>query len=287
MMIKLQNDFLEVAIEKFGAELKSVLDLNNPYEYMWQGNAPYWKRTAPILFPFVGALKDKTYHYQGQTYAMGQHGFARDCDFNLISQCEEQATFELRSTEATKASYPFDFVLKISYTLHERVLAVSYQVENPSQQEILWFSIGAHPAFNAELAEGTCELFFEVPENLNSEIIDLERGLIQREFRPMGDQVDSLRLSPSVFDQDALIFGHLKSRYVSLHNATSNRRVSMSLMGVPKLGVWTDKGPFVCLEPWWGIADYVDTNQKLEDKEMIRKLNPGAAYQCGYDIAFE
>lgn len=286
-MIILQNDFLIVKIAELGAELKSVADINNPYEYMWQGEAPFWKRTAPVLFPIVGALKDKTYYYQGQAYTMGQHGFARDCEFQVVSQDEQQVTLELRATEATKKNYPFDFTLKISYILNERVLAVGYQVENPSTEETLWFSIGAHPAFNAELLQGTCEILFEQPENLNTEIIDLERGLIKREFRPMGDQADSLRLSPSVFDQDALIFGHLKSRYVAIQNATSNRRIAMSLVGVPKLGIWTDKGPFVCLEPWWGIADYVDTNQKLEDKEMIKNLKPGNGFQCGYDIAFE
>lgn len=294
--VYLKNDFLSVAIDPVGAELKSIADLNNPYEYLWQGEAPHWRRTAPVLFPIVGALKDKTYYYNGVAYTMGQHGLARDKVFSLVSAQPEgmwpaeelpAAVFELVADEETKAIYPFDFKLQIGYTLKDRVLSVTYRVENCSEAEPMFFSIGGHPGFNAELSEGTCELVFEGPEILNSEKLDLSQGLIERRLRPIVDQAESLRLSPSVFDHDALIFGGLKSRYVMLVNGKSKRSVSMSLVGVPKLGIWSDKGPFVCLEPWWGIADYVDTNQQLVDKDMIRKLGPGAAFQCGYDMAFD
>lgn len=294
--IYLENDFLKVAIAPKGAELQSVVDINNPYEYLWQGNAPHWARTAPVLFPIVGALKDKTYYYQGQAFTMGQHGIARDRDFELVGIQDQgvwpaaelpTAVFELVSDEATKALYPFDFKLQIAYTLKDRVVSVAYRVYNTSEAHPLYFSIGGHPGFNAELLEGTCELVFENPEILNSEKIDLSSGLIERTLRPIVDRTEALRLSPSVFDQDALIFSNLKSSYVMLVNGQSKRSVAMSLVGVPKLGVWSDKGPFVCLEPWWGIADYIDTNQQLVDKDMMRKLEAGEVFQCGYDLAFE
>lgn len=294
--IFLENDFLRVAIDPLGAELKSIVDVNTPYEYLWQGTAPHWQRTAPVLFPIVGALKDMTYNYEGREYRMGKHGIARDLRFELVSSQIEglwpsidlpSVVLELVSTPGTREVYPFDFSLQIAYTLKDRVLAVTYRVHNTALEGDMYFSIGGHPAFNAELGEGSCELVFEVPETLNSEIINMDLGLIERNLRPIIDSSESLRLSPSVFDRDALIFGSLKSRYAMLVNGKSKRSVSISLAGVPKLGVWSDKGPFVCLEPWWGIADYVDSNQQLKDKDMIKKLAPGAMFQCGYDLSFD
>ncbi len=294
--IYLENDFLRVAIDPLGAELKSVVDVNNPYEYLWQGTAPYWKRTAPVLFPIVGALKENVFYYKDKAYHMGKHGLARDRRFALVASQVEgiwpntdlpSAVLSLEANSETKANYPFDFSLQIAYTLKDRVVAVTYRVENLSDQEEMYFSIGGHPAFNAELGAGTCELVFEVPEILNSEKLNIEKGLVERTLRPIVDRAESLRLSPSVFDHDALIFGGLKSRYVMLVNGMSKRSVSMSLVGVPKLGIWSDKGPFVCLEPWWGIADYIDSTQQLIEKDMIKKLAPGAVFQCGYDMAFD
>lgn len=287
--IYLENDFLRVAIDPLGAELKSVQDVNKPYEYLWQGLKPNWGRTAPVLFPIIGSLKDKTYYYKNQAYTMGQHGIARDLVFSCQHLEGDYPTvqFTLEASEATRANYPFDFILEIAYTLKDRVLSVSYRVTNPSTSEVLLFSIGGHPGFNADLLNNACELVFEVPEILNSERVNTQNGLIERTLRPIVDRTDALRLSPSVFDQDALIFSNLKSRYITLVNGTSQRSVSMSLVGVPKLGIWSDKGPFVCLEPWWGIADYEDTNQQLTDKDMIRKLEPEGIFQCGYDIAFD
>ena len=69
----LENDRIKVEIDSFGAEVKSVINKNNMREYMWYGNPKYWGRTSPVLFPFVGSLKDKKYRWNGKEYAMGQH----------------------------------------------------------------------------------------------------------------------------------------------------------------------------------------------------------------------
>lgn len=93
---KLENELIAIEVEEHGAELKSLVRKNTGKEYMWKADPKFWGRTSPVLFPFVGAVKDKQFRTKGQTYTMGQHGFARDMDFTLDSQTEDTLWFVLK-----------------------------------------------------------------------------------------------------------------------------------------------------------------------------------------------
>ena len=146
----LENDRIKVEIDSFGAEVKSVINKNNMREYMWYGNPKYWGRTSPVLFPFVGSLKDKKYIWKGKEYPMGQHGFARDNEFEPVSQTDDEIWFQFKSNPETLKKYPFEFVLKIGYKLEKSTetddVKVMWNVYNPAGDP-MYFSIGAHPAF--------------------------------------------------------------------------------------------------------------------------------------------
>ena len=146
MRYVLENDTLCVEIDSFGAELKSVKRKSDGKEYMWYADKKYWGRTSPVLFPFVGNCRNKEYRYGGKTYAIGQHGFARDMEHTMESRTEDTIWFSLHSNEETMEKYPFAFVLKIGYNLTGNELKVMWKVENPDTKT-LYFSIGAHPAF--------------------------------------------------------------------------------------------------------------------------------------------
>ena len=90
MEIKLENESLELTINSFGAELKSITGKETGTQYLWDADEKYWKRSAPVLFPFVGSLKDKKFTVDGTDYPMGQHGFARDMEFELVSQTKDE-----------------------------------------------------------------------------------------------------------------------------------------------------------------------------------------------------
>ena len=113
MRYVLENDTLRVEIDSFGAELKSVKRKSDGKEYMWYADKKYWGRTSPVLFPFVGNCRNKEYRYGGKTYAIGQHGFARDMEHTMESQTADTIWFSLHSNEETMEKYPFAFVLKI------------------------------------------------------------------------------------------------------------------------------------------------------------------------------
>ena len=100
-----------------------------------------------MLFPIVGSVWEKRYRVAGQEFELGQHGFARDMDFVLVSQTENEVRYRLESSEETLAKYPYPFVLEIAYKLHGNKVDVIWDVTNPSSEKI-YFQIGAHPAFN-------------------------------------------------------------------------------------------------------------------------------------------
>ena len=144
----LENDELKVEIDSFGAELKSVMNKNNYREYMWYGNKRFWGRTSPVLFPFVGSLKNKEYIYEDKAYPMGQHGFARDYEHELVSQTDTEIWFSFKSNDETYSKYPFEFELQCGYQLAGNELKVMWKVINKAAADKdMYFSIGAHPAF--------------------------------------------------------------------------------------------------------------------------------------------
>ena len=116
---ELNNGEISIQVESLGAELKSLKDVKTNQEYMWEGRKEFWGRTSPVLFPFVGAPKNKEYRYEGRTYPMGQHGFARDMEFTLEAQEEKSIWFVLSSTEETYVKYPFRFRLHIGQNVLE------------------------------------------------------------------------------------------------------------------------------------------------------------------------
>jgi len=288
MNITLENESLLVTINPTGAELSSVVNRSDQIEYMWQADPQVWKRHAPVLFPIVGRLKDNQYKLEGHTYQMNQHGFARDQAFNILSKSTQACTFELIANEDTKAIYPFEFTLQIGYELNENQLTVSYLVINNNTQEMP-FSIGAHPGFRCPLVPGEqltdYVVEFELPEQAETHL--LKAGLFDHSTRPVLNNEQQIAITPHTFDDDALVFHHLQSSFVSLKSIVSGRNVTVGIKGFPYLGIWAQPGAaFVCIEPWLGLADYVDSTGNLIEKKGIHILSPDESFGRAYNITF-
>lgn len=286
----LANDQCRATIATHGAELTSLVDRASGREYMWQADATYWARHAPLLFPIVGRLPDDTYLHEGQAYKLPQHGFARDHEFKLIHEEAGSLTFQLMHSADTLAIYPFEFDLRVTYTLRGRTLTVGWWVRNPaaSGQELL-FSIGAHPAFNCPL--GPSERFEDYAFHFDHPVT-LERQLLQGGLRngttaPVLENQAVLPLSYDLFADDALVFAHFDFTRLTLQRTDGTGPfVRLRFDGFPYLGLWT-KGPgapFVCIEPWQGVASPVGPPQELRDKEGILTLAPSQEFSTSYDI---
>ena len=99
MLYSIENDILRVEINDIGAELYSIKDKADGFEYLWQGDPQYWSGRAYNLFPICGRITEGRYTYKGDSYDICLHGFARDAAFSCVEQGGDTACFELRAEE--------------------------------------------------------------------------------------------------------------------------------------------------------------------------------------------
>ena len=270
MIITISNSQLSATINTMGAELISLVKNNK--NYIWQVDETYWNKTSPVLFPIVGRLKKDSYTYNGKSYSLPRHGFARNMAFSFDKKSEHQVIFELNETEETKANYPFDFKLLMAYTLMDNELIIEYFVRNQSD-EVLPFSIGAHPAFAITHHFENYSLQFNKEDSFETHHLENERFNGKTTF--VTSENNAVSLNYALFEKDALVFKQLKSNEVVLKHLDKNI-LKVNYDHFSYLGIWTKQNaPFICLEPWCGLADSIDHNGNLEDKEGINHLPAG------------
>ncbi|HAM1878445.1 TPA: aldose 1-epimerase family protein [Listeria monocytogenes] len=287
-MIKLENEVLLVEMKTAGAELTRIFHKDTGLEYLWNADSKFWGRHSPVLFPTVGRLVEDTYLVDGKPYHLGQHGFARDRDFQVVEQTEKSVRFELDADEDSLAVYPYKFKLSIIYTIEKNTVAVSYEVENTDNKRI-YFSIGAHPAFNLPLTDGTTfeDYYLDFGTEENLETLCLEGPYRSGEIKKVVDEAARyLPLNYDLFKNDALIFEALKQKEMTIKSDKTSHFVKVSFPEFPFVGVWTAKAgtPFLCIEPWYGIADGAGESVELRDKAGIEHLEPEAVFASEYEI---
>lgn len=286
-MHSIQNEFIQIKIKEIGSELSSIVA--NGKEYLWQGNPDYWTGQAPILFPFVGRLKDDFYLYKGEKHTLAQHGFyRRSNEIKLIEKSDTKLRFSIKNSAETLKVYPFEFEFITSYELHENKITIHHKVVNTGK-DTLYFSLGEHPAFNCSLLDANvkhdqCYLEFEKNENAAISLL-AEGGYISSKTQEYLKNTTLLELPKTVFDKDALVFKKMNSKKVTLINKQEGKLVTVSYKDFPNMGIWAKPmAPYVCIEPWLGYADSVDSNHKIKDKEGILSLDSKTTFECSYTI---
>jgi len=288
MKYTIENDFLRISVKEVGAELCQIQSVITGKEFMWNADPGVWGSYAPVLFPAIGAIKNGFVKYNGGEYKVPRHGFIRNnANVKLIDQTTDSLTFGLKFSEETLAIYPFRFEFRITYQLAGNRVIVRHQIKNYDKEKML-FSLGGHPAFKCPLNEDEVYedyyLEFEKIENDSTWLLEKD-GLVGKNTRPVLENTNILHLNPHLFDNDALIFKHLKSRKVSLRSNKSPQVVTVHYQDFPYLGIWAKPNAhFVCIEPWLGIADNADSDQDFNTKEGIIKLAGGAEFEAEFLI---
>ncbi|GAB3201458.1 galactose mutarotase-like enzyme [Pontibacter aydingkolensis] len=288
MLYFLENNSFRVGIESLGAELQHFIKKDEELELIWTANPAVWASHAPNLFPIVGELPNQQYTYDEQTYTMERHGFARKKEFELIEEHHHKLVFQLEYDEETLAQYPFKFRLLVAYKLMDNRLEVTYQVLN-EDTKTMWFSVGGHPGFNVPLYpnEQYSDYFleFDQDETLRRHLID-ENGLQTGETELIAEQSPVLPLKHEYFDKDAIILKNLNSERLVLASHTGPRRIVFEFEGFPYMGIWAKPGPspYVCIEPWCGIASTTSDSGELQEKEGINELRPKQVFERTYSI---
>lgn len=280
MIVTLKNNKISASINSFGAELISLS--KGETNYIWKIDKNYWNKTSPILFPIVGRLKNDTYTFEEKEYQLTRHGFARDNDFEIIHQTENEVVFSFISNEETIKFYPFQFELQLGYLLTNDELIVSYTVKNNTENKIMPFSIGAHPAFAIDNTFNDYSLVFDKDSSFESHL--LESDLFSGKTKSIVSNENSIPLNYDLFKEDALVFKNLNSTEVTLLYK-DKPHLKMNFEGFPYFGIWTkEKAPFLCLEPWFGHADEANSTGNLTTKKGIININTDEVFNSNYKI---
>lgn len=285
-MITLENEYVKVGLSAKGAELQGLYSKETNIEYLWNADSKYWGKHSPVLFPIVGSLKNNSFNYKGKNYELPRHGFARDYVFDIEQNTETEAVFTLTQNAETLKVYPFYFELKLKYTLIDRKLNLTYEVINTGTEELL-FSIGAHPAFAVPNTPNTTYEDYYLAFNTDDRLTSwkLEDGLVSDETENIELSGHKLNLKHELFYNDALVFKTLQSNCISLLNNKNDFGLHFHFEDFPFFGIWAAiDAPFVCLEPWCGVADGINHDQNLERKEGIIKLEAGQNWQRFWEV---
>lgn len=278
---------MEIQVSIHGAELQSLLA--NGREYLWHGDPEFWGRRAPILFPIVGRLADDTLRIDGREYRMKQHGFARDAEF---VRCDGKYVLV---EDGYRENYPYAFELVVEYTTQGNTLICDWQVTN-RDDKTMYFQIGAHPAFMLPDYNATDGVHgFVQCYDANDKIVSpmvfncLENGLRVHYGQPKMLINDNaiLALTNTTFADDAILIEADQVAKVALFDKGGERVLTVSCSQAEAFGLWAPfkQGcPFVCIEPWCGIADRVGFKGDISERDCIHSLAPEETFEFTYSI---
>lgn len=288
----LKNEFLTVEIDELGAELISVKS-SDGFEYMWNyaGDEDLWSSHAPILFPICGRLDGGAYTVGGVEYKMKMHGFTRNSLLSVSEKSDEKIVFTLKSSEATLAQYPFDFVLTVTYELSGKSLKLSLLVENKSDK-IMPYMLGWHPGFNLDTRSGA---------GIEDFALEFEKSgpLLHYPIYPNGHIAgvgNEYKISDSkyqlnekeIYDIDTMIFSEMgNSARLTAKNAERGVKISWS-ENLPFLCVWKEpvsSAEFICIEPWSDLPTCGRVEENFDVKKLSR-LGAGDTADFFYKVDF-
>ncbi|MEG0571359.1 MAG: aldose 1-epimerase family protein, partial [Oscillospiraceae bacterium] len=291
MIVTLKSTSAIVQIDSKGAELISYIDVFGA-EYMWQKDPKFWGRCSPLLFPIVSNLRNDKAFFEGKEYTIPKHGFCRDCEFTTVAQTENTAVFNYTYNEQTLKVYPYKFSLSLTYTLYESELTIEYRIVNVDDKPID-YCFGAHPAINIPFnGNGAFEDYcveFEQNETADCPVFDMQnRQFDMNNTVRILDNQNRFMLSYDLFDIDAIVFDKLKSNSVKLYHVKTGRGIEVDFTGFDFVAFWTPAGkkaPFLCIEPWCGIAACSDEGDNFADKRAVKHLEISATHP--YRLVFK
>ena len=133
-LVVLASGSAHAAISTLGAEPQDWrVDGNS---LIWPGDPAWWPKQSPILFPVVGWTRNGEMRIKGKRHPLGLQ----------LERSPTSVRLSLSDNAATRALYPFGFVLEAEYRLSPTSLAANFTVHNPGD-EALPYALGLHPGF--------------------------------------------------------------------------------------------------------------------------------------------
>ncbi len=279
-IIKLKNEELTAKISTLGAEITSLNDSKE--EYIWQADKNIWARSAPVLFPICGGLKNNTYTYNGKAYTMNQHGFAKDTDFEIKNQTENSVCMFIKSNDETIKNYPFEFELYVTFELIKKSLNIKYTVIN-NGENCMYFSIGGHEGYSCPEGAESYTLAFDNDTILKRHMIN--SGILTGKTEDVILKDKTMILDYNEFARGTYLFDSLNSKSVVLSNKEKTRNIKVSFDGFSQLALWTlPERKYLCIEPWCGFSQSEHFNGDITKKFAINTLEKGKIFERTHTI---
>ncbi|MGB3492377.1 MAG: hypothetical protein WBA57_06600 [Elainellaceae cyanobacterium] len=220
----------------------------------------------PILFPICGNLPDGTYTYEGKTYALKQHGFARNLPWAIATQSTTDGaslSLKLTSTDETRSVYPFDFELLFTYQLKGNSLTLIQRHTNHSAVAMP-FCTGLHPYFTVS---DKSQLQFEIPATSLYDHITQEKAEFSGRFDMEQDEID-------------VAFPDLSAASAAVGDRQQHTTLRLDYdSAYPVLVFWTIKGKdYYCLEPWSAPRNAMNTGNHLMHLEPGKSLESRVSF---------
>ena len=280
MIERIENARFIAEVSTLGAQLTRIYRKDNDTEYLWNGDETYWKKHAPVLFPFVGRLHEGTYEYDGKVYGITLHGFCQQAEFAVVSNAGDSVTLSIGPDDERRAMYPFDFTFSVTYRLTDKGVDEIAEVTNNGSSEML-YGFGGHPGFNVPLDKG---LSFEDYEVVFPEAERIMRRRFTDNHLDAGvyDETDTVKdgvmpLHHDLFDDDAVVL-HGPGERAILRSSKGSKSVEVIYKGAPWCGIWHPikrDAPFVCIEPWWILPGRDGELVDISKREDFIHLAPG------------
>lgn len=241
-----------------------------------------WKNHATVMGYFLHRLKNERTVYYGKEMLGGTHSFIRHKIFDAPALVEDQGVlrYHLRPEQIAPHEYPLKVAMELDFTLTGGGLNVVFRFRNAEPDRTAHVSFGLHPGFAVTDLEG-CHVLLPAgqyrrhlaPGNfLSGEVVEIDHAGGEMPFAK-SDLPGSFLLEPV----------RLKNRVIELEDPPSGRRVSLDLGDAPYLTLWSNGGPFVCLEPCWGLPDHHE-QRPFEKKLGIQEIPAGDQLEAGFSI---
>lgn len=284
--LHIENDRISLTTNNPAGQMFSLFDKKTNQELLYQADQG-WSGRNPSLFPMVGSTwKDGSYTWQGQTYGMKNHGLIRYEDLcGTVSEDGQTIRYTFDSNEETKSRYPFDFHFLLMYTLIPDGVRVSYAITNTGNDPMP-FSFGLHPAFNTVRSEN--EAFEDFSIHFDP-VDEAEQIVFYKDLRPVNREpktLDTWNLSYDDLKQYAtLVFDKIKATSATLYYK-DQPRMKVGFDGFPSVALWNpgEGNTFICIEPWFGHADFEKVEVPFDKREGTMILLPGETFNASYTI---
>ena len=286
-----EENGLRIIVSRLGAELISLARINEAGEwvgFLYRDNqvsvpSQGWANHATVMGYYLHRLKDRRSLYRGREIKGGNHGFLRSKTWHFAGSTTNESgslKYRIGPKDFLPTEYPLKVSVDLTYKIEANKVSVLFEFQNDEPDLTAHVAFGLHPGFAAtsfetfhlQMPRGCYRRYFSPGNYLSGETRDIEFAGGETPFSK-ADLPGSIILE----------LVDVPRREFSFVDPPSGRWVSLDLTGAPYLTLWSDGGPFLCIEPCWGLTDHHE-QRAFEDKQGIQTIAPAGELRAAFTM---